>query len=154
MISDAIWDNPEKTIIRQIYAKGYQRDDAKRVIAKTHDMIASVEHQVHVVMDFRDSQQDNPARLAGLTKFIESMVHDRQDQLFVVAANRYLKLLIQYNTLIAPRASQNRYLVDTMDEVYEKLEALGKSVGKNPNATDDPNATDMDNTAGNERELE
>lgn len=121
------WDDEEETIIRQTYKHGWERAAVLYGIQETLRLAKEKPHDIHVIVDFRLAPLDTPAKLTVLSSNIENSVPPNQKYLYIIGANRYIRLMMQYASMLAPRASRNREFVESLEDAYVSLRGKGVS---------------------------
>jgi hypothetical protein len=53
MAHEISWDNPYKTVVLQVYTDNPSKDDLYQLAAKSSEMLKSVSHTVHLIIDER-----------------------------------------------------------------------------------------------------
>ncbi|GAB4512452.1 MAG: hypothetical protein OHK0046_11980 [Anaerolineae bacterium] len=109
-----VWDNPEKTTLRQVFSGRWELDDLYQCADKTHRLISSLEHPVHVIMDLTDSQA--PTNMLSAVRYLESRVAPNQGIVVMVGADDFMASMLEVARRIAPRATANGHWADNLED--------------------------------------
>ena len=111
------WGNSEKTVVESAFNEAWTLEDGHNMIDEIHAMTSSVDHTVHVIMDFTRSQS-SPAKMLSAGNHIEKRASANSGLSIIVKANAFMKAITQ---LIMKMFVSNGklYFVDTLDEAYE-----------------------------------
>lgn len=112
-----IWEDPEQTIIRQLYTGKVTTGDYYRAVDRNAEMMHSVNHPVDLIVDVLDARTDMKGFWAAIS-YANKKVPDNQRLVIVVGADSFLKVLSGVANKVAPRAASNSYFVDSLDEAY------------------------------------
>lgn len=127
------WDNLDKTVILQTYIPPYLVDDMYIMAEKSAEMINSVEHRVHIIID---ESSVNRTFSSKEMKFLEKTVPHNQGTVVLVINESdfmYRNLLQTLGKAIAPHAfgkplffksieEARQYLVDTVNVQYPEAD--------------------------------
>lgn len=86
------WDNPQHTIIRYDFAAHWTSEDFFDAIAADDDMIASVDHPVHLILDMSKSDTVPVVQLTRLRR-IAGSVGEQTGLIVLVGANMWINAL-------------------------------------------------------------
>lgn len=116
------WDNIQKTVVLQQYYAGATKDDLYHLARKTNEMLATVSHTVHIIIDERNIHLMLTTEDAT---FLEEHVAPNQGTVIIIppVGGRIYKEMIQYpNQRIAPNAFSEAYFVSDLDEARDILQ--------------------------------
>lgn len=122
-----IWEDPEQTIIRQLYTGKVTAGDYYQAVDRNAEMMHSVNHPVDLIIDVLDAKTDMKGFWAALS-YANKKVPDNQRLVIVVGADSFLKVLGGVANKIAPRATSNSYFADSLDEAYRIIADYRSSV--------------------------
>ena len=111
------WVDDRKTIIHSALNEAWTLEDSHNMIDEMYKMTTSVNHTVHVILDFTRSQS-SPAKLLSVGNHIEKRSSPNAGLSFVVKANGFLKAMTQLIMKLFVRDGK-LYFVDTLDEAYQ-----------------------------------
>lgn len=114
------WGDPQKTIIHSEFNEAWTLEDAHNMIDEMYTMTSSVNHTVHVIIDFTRSQS-SPAKLLTAGSHIEKRSSPNTGISIVVKANGFLRVMTQLITKMFVNGSK-LYFVDTADQAYQVIE--------------------------------
>lgn len=111
------WDNEERTIIRYHVGDPWQLPEYSRALFHTWAMIESVEHSVHVVVDFTHAISF-PKNLLSNASSTNNQIHPRQALVIGVKVSPYLQMIVRVAARAFPRLGRNVFFVPTLQEAY------------------------------------
>ena len=120
------WDNPEQTVIRQVFSDKLSVDDFREAIKNNASMMQSVDHPVDLIMVL--NLRKNVAGFLQAAKYAEVMMPDNQRMVIVVGAHGPIKMLLNIARQINPAAAQNLYFANTVEEAYNIIRVMGKKM--------------------------
>ena len=126
-----LWDNPEHTAVCFVFEQPWNWHELQAARTQQHQMLNSVDHTVHVIMDFTRSSilPRNPiARL----KSVSENRPTNTGMIVLVGASAFIQTIAQlYRRLYG--GSLRFAAVSTRDEAHEVIgffEASGQTPGK------------------------
>ncbi len=123
------WGNPQKTIIHSAFNQTWTLEDGHNMIDEMYKLTSSVNHRVHVIIDFSNSQS-SPAKLLTAGNHIEKRSSPNMGISVIVKANGFLRAMSQLIMKMFVK-NQKLYFVDTLDEArkiiaqYEQVSVKG-----------------------------
>ena len=115
------WDNEEKTVVLQQYLEGASKDDLYLLAKESAELLASVSHKVHLIIDERNIQLTvNSADM----RYLEKNVPPNQGEVVVIPAVGSLmfkKMMQNIGAGIAPKAFNESHFAKTIEEARELL---------------------------------
>jgi hypothetical protein len=111
------WGNPEQSIIVSRFIEEWTLEDAHNMIDEMYSMTSSVNHAVHVVIDFTHSLS-SPAKLLTAGNHIEKRSSHNTGISIVVKANGFLRAMTQLITKMFV-SDTKLYFANTLDEAYQ-----------------------------------
>ena len=116
------WDNTEKTVVLQQYTDKAVKDDLYDLSKQSAEMLKSVSHQVHLIIDER------PIKVTlsyADIKYLEDNVPENQGAVVMIVDKNGLtyKMLIQdVAKTLAPKAFDQPYFAETIEEARQLLQ--------------------------------
>ena len=116
------WDNAEKTVVLQQYTDKAVKDDLYDLSKQSAEMLKSVSHQVHLIIDER------PIKVTlsyADIKYLEDNVPENQGAVVMIVDKNGLtyKMLIQdVAKTLAPKAFDQPYFAETIEEARQLLQ--------------------------------
>jgi hypothetical protein len=117
------WDNEDKTVVLQVYTEGAVKDDLYHLAQKSADMIHSVAHTVHLIIDERNI---NLVLSSTDMKYLDKTTPKNQGAVVMVVQSSKLayKTAVQgLGKIIGPSAFAQPYFVDSVEAARQFLEA-------------------------------
>ena len=115
------WDNEEKTVLLQQYLEGATKDDLYLLAKKSAEMLATVSHTVHLIIDERNI---NLILNAADMKYLEKNVPANQGEVVLISpggSDAYKKMVNQIAQQTAPRAFTELMFASNLEEAREIL---------------------------------
>jgi hypothetical protein len=115
------WDNKDKTVILQQYLPGATKDDLYHLAQESADMLKSVEHVVHLIIDERNIRL---SLSSSDLKFLERLVPTNQGVAVVIVPPQDLAYKLKFQEigqLTAPKALSRPHFVLSMKEARTLL---------------------------------
>jgi len=112
-----IWDNKEKTIIRQIYSGDTSHQDYIQAVDEFAALASSVSHIVHSIMDRREIESAPSVNISGL-RYGNQHMPANVGLRVVVKPGLFTQIMVDVGKRIAPNLVQQVYFVDTLEEAY------------------------------------
>jgi hypothetical protein len=116
------WDNAEKTVVLQQYTDKAVKDDLYDLSKESAEMLKSVSHRVHLIIDER------PIKVTlNYTdiKYLESHVPENQGAVVMIVNKNgltYKKLIQDVGKTLAPKAFDQPYFAETLEEARQMLQ--------------------------------
>ncbi len=120
MAQKAIWYNTEKTILHQLFYDKADVNDYHQNVKDSLELISTVNHTVHLIMDLRNAQVDDKGMISALSK-AEKTVPTNQGCVVVLGGKAYHKVLVNVGKVVAPKAVENVHFLDTMEQALEVI---------------------------------
>jgi len=116
------WDNKDKTVVLQAYMVGASKDDLYHLAQKSADMLNTVEHTVHLIIDER-----NISLILSSTdmKYLAKLTPKNQGAVVMVVQSSKLayKTAVQgLGKIIGPKAFAQPYFVDSVETARQFLQ--------------------------------
>lgn len=115
-----IWENDEKTILRQIYTDRWTVDDFIACTDRTHRLLKSVPHTVHLIIDLSQAVR-TPSNILSAMRYAEQHVNDNLGLIAIVGADDFAKQVFAPAKRLAPNATGRITFVETLPEAYAHL---------------------------------
>lgn len=115
-----IWDNEEKTILRQVYTGKITPEDVLRVASKTHDLLMTVPHKVHLIIDVSKARSTHQSFVKAARE-LDKKVAPNQGVVVVVDDAIASKLTLQSMKLVATESTRNTWNVKTVEEAHKLI---------------------------------
>ena len=123
---EVIWDDEEKTIIRQIYSGVVVLDDYKAATDQFVEMANSVDHTVHSILDRREIEKSEGSFLKAM-QYANKLMPDHVGMRIVMQPNRMTKTMINMGQYLAPNLVKNIGYAETIEEAHGKIADYLKS---------------------------
>jgi hypothetical protein len=121
------WANPDQTILHLIFQRGWKWDDLYGAIQQADDLITSVLHTVHMLIDIREAGglPRDFMRVAG-DVFSSGDARANEGQKIVVGANGLIQIAYKGFLTVYGHKLQNRpfLFAPTLDTAYAMLEGI------------------------------
>jgi hypothetical protein len=115
------WDNAEKTVILQQYLEDATKDDLYLLAKTSAQMLATVEHRVHLIIDERNIQLTlNNTDM----RYLEKLLPPNQGIVIVIPPKGKMIFKRMTKTIgdkLAPRSFNETIFVETLEEAREIL---------------------------------
>ena len=111
------WGNPQKTIIHSVFDPVWTLDEYHGMIDTMHKMVISVDHPVHFISDFTNSNA-SPAKLLSTGRHIENTKTENSGINVIVNANGFLKAMANVSQRLFLKDVQI-YFADSVEEAYQ-----------------------------------
>jgi hypothetical protein len=118
---NAQWDNQSHTIIRYHVQGSWELEEYSRANFHTWTMIDSVEHPVHVIVDFTNAN-GFPKNLLSFASTTNSQIHPRQELIIGVKIPTYLQTVVGLAVRAFPRLGHNLFFTQTLAEAYDIIQ--------------------------------
>ena len=114
------WDNEEKTALCHIYEGKWTIEDFYHAVDESQRLLLEVDHPVDLIVDMRTSAAPPPGILPAY-RYADQRVPENQRLIVMVKTDSVMKAFNRVIGDIAPRASENRYLADSMEEARQLI---------------------------------
>jgi hypothetical protein len=114
---DLVWDNEERTILRQIYSGHLQLEDYIKAVNELESMAKTVSHTVHSVMD-RTQILSTPNVALPAMRYANSHVPPNLGLRVVIKASMFTQFIVDIGRRVAPRLIDKVYFVNTLEEAH------------------------------------
>jgi hypothetical protein len=116
------WDNDEKTVVFQEYDEHPTKDDLYQLAQKSAEMLASVDHTVHLIIDER-----NVSHIINTNdmEFLEQLTPKNQGAVMVIVQARkigYKTMIQRLAKSLSPNAFAQGYFVETPEQARKVLQ--------------------------------
>lgn len=116
------WEDEAKTILRHTYKGAWTVEEFYRAVDESRALLLEVGHPVDLIIDMREGP--NPPRgIAPAYQYADRKVPPNQRLIVMVDPSEYMRTFNRVVEGIAPRASQNRHVVETIEDAHELIEA-------------------------------
>lgn len=116
------WDNKDKTVVIQSYTPDSSKDDLYYLARKSADMLQTVDHTVHLIIDERNI---NLVLSSTDMKYLEKLTPKNQGAVVMVVQPTKLlyKTAVQgLGKIIGPSAFAQPYFVESVEAAREFLQ--------------------------------
>ena len=120
------WDDEEKTIVVQTYSGKVIIEEYYRAIDESAELLSSVQHPVDLIMDASEAKTDMKGFLTAVS-YANKKVPANQRFVIVVGANRFVQTMGKVAGTIAPKATENVYFVDTLEDAHTVITEYRRS---------------------------
>ncbi|MFW5771689.1 MAG: hypothetical protein ACOCZH_00090 [Phototrophicaceae bacterium] len=115
-----VWDDPDHRILRQIFPQHWTLDEYRHLVERTNKLLMGLDHTVHIIVDGRESERA-PSNILSIARYVDSRIAPNQGTVVVLGADDFVRTVIEAAKRIAPRATADVYLVDTLEEAHAVL---------------------------------
>jgi hypothetical protein len=115
------WDNEEKTVVLQAYTDGATKDDLYYLAQKSAQMLSTVEHRVHLIIDER--KIDLVLNSVDMS-YLGRLTPKNQGAVVMIvspAKLKYKTLVQQIGKRIGPKAFDQPYFAQSIEEARQFL---------------------------------
>jgi hypothetical protein len=120
------WDDEEQTIAVQTYSGTATMKDYYQAIDESAQLLSSVDHTVDLIMDLTAMKSDLKGFLTAVS-YANKQVPANQRLVVVVGANRFVQTMGRIAGTIAPKATENVYFVDTLEDAHRVITEYRRS---------------------------
>jgi hypothetical protein len=124
MTNELVWDNEEKTVVRQIYVGEVTVDDVKEMAQKTYDLLLTMPHTVHLIVETRNPSRSSRNSFIQAGRTLDKTVAPNQGLVVIIDTSIATQFSIKAIGLTAPKAAKNVYTVATLDEAREVIKQV------------------------------
>jgi len=125
---EVIWDNDDKTIIRQIYRGITTTDDYFLATDCIYNMACLVpEKTVHVILDRREVRA-TPASLFTVLRYANDHLPPNLGVSVIVKPSMFTRLLVDMGKRFAPKLTRVVYFTDTLEEARQIIQQQVTSI--------------------------
>lgn len=115
------WDNSEHTVILQQYTEGASKDDLYHLAKKSNQIMATVSHTVHLIIDERNIEL---VLTSSDMRYLEKMTPSNQGAVVMIVPQhklRYKKLVQEIGKNVAPNAFEQPYFAENIEDAQQFL---------------------------------
>ncbi len=116
MNGQLIWDNEEKTVLRQVYQGSPTVNDIQEMAAQTYDLLMAVPHKVHLIIESGLMNKAARDSFVQASRTLDQKVAPNQGMVVVVNETAGMQVFVKTVGVRAPRASTNVHTVRTLEE--------------------------------------
>lgn len=120
------WVDEEKTIVAQTYTGKVLIEDYYHAVDESATLLSSVEHPVDLIMDATEAHTDMKGFLTAAS-YANKKVPENQRLVIVIGANRFVQTMGKIAGTIAPKATENLYFVDTLEDAHRVITEVRQS---------------------------
>ena len=120
MVIELVWEDTDRTILRHIYQDAWSVDDFLKAVNESRALLLEVSHPVDLIIDMCEAAGP-PPQIMSAYQYADRMVPPNQRLIVMVNPNEYMKAFNNIVGKIAPRASENRYLVKSLSEAHDLI---------------------------------
>lgn len=120
------WDNEQKTVVLQEYTDGASKDDLYHLAKKSAQMLGSVDHTVHLIIDER--KIDLVLNSTDMAYLAKTTPKNQGAVVMVIPAHKlkYKTVVQQIGKKLGPEAFAQPYFAETIEDARTFLqEAFG-----------------------------
>lgn len=121
MAIEVVWDNPEKTILRQKFLGKWTGPEYYASLDEISSQLKTVDYRVHWIGDMTDSVGIPSLNLLAASGRVVKMVEQQFATVTVVKAHNYFQSLVNVVRRMSPSLAERVYFVNTLDEAYHLL---------------------------------
>ena len=120
MSIELIWYDEDKTVLRHLYDGHWTPQEFIAAVNESRRLLLDVDHPVDLIIDMRTAEGP-PSGINSAYQYADRMVPDNQRLIVMVNPTEYMQAYNQVVGKIAPRAAQNRYVVETLDDAVQLI---------------------------------
>ncbi len=117
------WDNTEKTCIYYEFIGQWSWDEFDAVYADVYEMLDTVKHKVHAIVDLRNSHLLPQNTLTQMRRLTFQQHHNGGITIFITE-NKFAHTLFNILTGVLREAKRIFRIVHTPTEAYQLIESL------------------------------
>jgi hypothetical protein len=118
------WDNEDKTVVLQEYTDGATKDDFYQLAQKSSEMLKTVRHTVHLIIDERKIDLTlDPSDLA----YIKELLPENEGAGVVIVPPSKIKFKLAFLSLskqVMWKTYANTYFVESLEEARQLLQTM------------------------------
>jgi hypothetical protein len=119
-----VWDNAEKTVLRQVYAANFTANDILEMARATYDLLADVPHTVHLLLELSHLSRNGQMSFMDAAKDLDATVASNQGYVIVIGGGLGMQYTAKTMELSAPKAAEKTHFAETLDEARQLLRRL------------------------------
>lgn len=108
-----IWQDDEKTVLRQVFVSSWTLEDFRQASETTQKLLNGLPHTVHLILDHSQSEH-TPSNILSLIRDLDQYVAENQGTVVVVDADDFLRDMLGVAKRLAPRATENGYFASSL----------------------------------------
>jgi len=112
-----LWDDDDKTIMRQVFCGRWTVEEYRHIIEKTEKLLKGLPHTVHIIMDLRQSE-NTPSNILSTIRFAASKITDNLGTVVFVGANEFDHTWISMAARIAPRLLNRHHHAPSLGDAH------------------------------------
>ncbi len=125
MPGECRWDDEnEKTILLHIYSGDVVLQDYFTMTDRSKEMMESVSHTVHTIMD-RTAAISQPAGISAALRYANKNMSHNQGLRLIVGGNRFTRLMVDIGHMVAPNLVSEVYFADSLQEARALIAEKG-----------------------------
>ncbi len=126
MAINVMWDNDQQTIARMIYDEGWNWDEHRAGVQQTGDLMATVDHPVHVIVDLSATKTAPSGAIGRLGETFRFTPENWSKTLVLVTSRLMARMIMGAVTRVYSSFVRNhRFLfADTLAEARALLAEL------------------------------
>jgi len=116
------WDNADQTVVLQAYTEGASKDDLYQLASKSADLLKTVDHTVHLIIDERNV---NLALNAADIAYLERLKPKNQGMVVIVVPPSklpYKQAVQDLGKRLGPKAFAQAYFAESIEEARQFLQ--------------------------------
>jgi hypothetical protein len=94
MLIKIAWDDEAKTIVRYSFEKGWGWNDLNSAFAQAGELFSSVDHEVSVIMDFRDASLIPQNALSHIQRGFKNPKPTNVGLTVIITPTRFLQTMV------------------------------------------------------------
>jgi len=121
MTHEISWDNAEKTVVFQRYLLGATKDDLYHLAKKSSEMLASVPHTVHIIVDERNIDL---VLTSSDMQYLGKLAPENQGAVVVIVPDYrfgYKQIVQNIGKKIAPSAFDQPFFAENVEDARKFL---------------------------------
>ncbi len=120
MSIELIWYDEDKTVLRHLYDGNWTPQEFITAVNESRQLLLDAGYPVDLIIDMRTADGPPPG-ISSAYQYADRMVPENQRLIVMVNPTEYMQAYNQVVGKIAPRAAQNRYVVETLDDAIQLI---------------------------------
>jgi hypothetical protein len=118
------WDNPEKTILRQVYGTTFNWDEFQAAVAQLNRLAREVDHPISIIAEVSSLKRIPPDAIVYGSRGVRDLPANMTVCVFVTPSRLTLALV---QAILAATRYEKLRIVSSLDEAYRLIEAVSKT---------------------------
>lgn len=115
-----IWEDKQKSVMRQVFSGRWTVEEYRRSVEKTQKLLKGLPHTVHIIVDLRESE-GTPSNILSAARFADAQMPDNLGMVMIVNADAFDRTIVSMAERIAPRLLHQHSYAHTIDEALARI---------------------------------